>query len=163
MSPREHPIAYLLILCDELQEWDRVGYGILDRTRTMADDIAILITDQSMDITYITSSRKLPAEFPAEKESLLDKLLEMNALFPGGFSVGSESTGELALLAGDLKAQQGISPRPLMENMEKLAIEIHKLYNQKSRSAIPGSPLNFPIFPICLTPSNTATCARRKG
>jgi len=146
LSPRLHPIAFLLILCDELQEWDREGYGILDRARVKPHDISILVTDQTLDITYITGEGRLPSDFAAKKESLLARLLDMNALFPGGFSVGSESTGELALLAGDLKAQPQVTPRPLFENMEKLAIEIHKLYNQKALEREPDHPLEYPNF-----------------
>ncbi len=146
LSPRLHPIAFLLILCDELQEWDREGYGILDRTRVKATDISVLITDKTMDITYITGEGSLPPDFSAEKESLLARLLDMEALFPGGFSVGSESTGELALLARDLKAQPRVTPRPLFENMEKLAIEIHKLYNQKALEREPHQPFEYPNF-----------------
>jgi hypothetical protein len=146
LLPYEHPIAYLLILCDELQEWDREGYGILDRTRVKATDITILITDKTMDITYISEEGKLPPSFPAEKKTLLNKLLNMDAIFPDGFSVGSEYTGELARLAGSLKSQSGVYPRPLMENMEKLAIEIHKLYNQKELERDPEKPLEYPNF-----------------
>jgi hypothetical protein len=146
LSPREHPIAYLLILCDELQEWDREGYGIIDRARVKPTDISIMVTDQAMDLTYITGDRKLPDEFPAEKVELLNKLLDISALFPAGFSVGNESTGDLASLAGALKTQSGIAPRPLLENLEKLAIEIHKLYNQNELERKKGQPLEYPNF-----------------
>ena len=146
LKPHEHPIAFLLILCDELQEWDREGYGILDRTRIKATDISVLITGETMDITYISEEGKLPASFPAEKKALLDKLLNTKAIFPGGLTVGSEHTGELARLAGALKSQSGLATRPLLENLELLAIEIHKFYNQKELDREPDKLLEYPNF-----------------
>ncbi len=47
LSPQEHPIAYLLILCDELQEWNRTPYGILDKKRNLAEEASVLITDNT--------------------------------------------------------------------------------------------------------------------
>lgn len=142
----EHPIAFLLILCDELQEWDRKAYGILDRKQARAGDISLRITDECLDITYITDKGKLPDEFSAEKEILLEKLLDMKAIFKGGFSVGSESVRELAVLADDLKRDIAILPRPLLRNLETLAIAIHELYNEKQLKRHPNKPLEYPNF-----------------
>ena len=146
LSPGEHPIAFLLILCDELQEWDREAYGILDKNRARAGDVSAVVTDERLDVTYITEKGKLPDEFPAEKEALLDKLLEMNALFSRGFSVGSESMSELAVLAGDLKEEKAILPRPLLENLEKMAITIHEFFNKKQLERYPDKQLENPNF-----------------
>jgi len=146
LTPREHPIAFLLMLCDELQEWDREAYGMLDRNKMRATDLSIRITDERLDVTYITEKGKLPNEFPAEKEALLDKLLDMNALFKGGFSIGSESVSELAFLAGDMEEEKVVLPRPLLENMEKLAIAIHELFNEKQLEHFPDKPLEYPNF-----------------
>ena len=146
LTPREHPIAFLLMLCDELQEWDRKAYGILDKNRARAGDVSAAVTDERLDVTYITEKGKLPDEFPAEKEALLDKLLDMNALFSRGFSVGSESMSELAVLAGDLKEKKAVLPRPLLENLEKMAITIHELYNQKKLERHPDKQLEYPNF-----------------
>lgn len=146
LLPREHPIAFLLILCDELQEWDRKAYGILDRKQARAGDVSLRITDERMDITYITEKGKLPKQFPAEKEVLLEKLLNMKAIFKGGFSVGSESVSKLAVLAGDLKRNTTVLPRPLLKNLEKLAIVIHDLFNEKQLERHPDKPLEYPNF-----------------
>ena len=39
MAAQKNPIAFLLILCDELQEWNREAHGILTRTFTLADTV----------------------------------------------------------------------------------------------------------------------------
>ena len=104
------------------------------------------VTDKRLDVTYITEKGKLPDEFPAEKEALLDKLLDMNALFSRGFSVGSESMSKLAVLAGDLKEEKAILPRPLLDNLEKMAIAIHELYNKKQMERHPDKQLEHPNF-----------------
>jgi hypothetical protein len=146
LSPHEHPIAFLLMLCDELQEWDREAYGILDKKRARAGDVSAVVTDERLDVTYITEKGKLPDDFPVEKEALLDKLLDMNALFSRGFSVGSESVDELAVLAGDLKKEKAILPRPLLDNLEKMAIAIHELFNKKQMERYPDKQLEHPNF-----------------
>ena len=70
LSPKDHPIAYLLILCDELQEWNREAYGILDRKRAQAGEASILISNNRLDVTYITKTVKLPEQFSKEKEDI---------------------------------------------------------------------------------------------
>ena len=157
LSPHEHPIAFLLILCDELQEWDREAYGILDRKQARAGDVSLRVTDERLDVTYITEKGKLPEQFPAEKETLLDNLLEMKTIFKDGFSVGSESVSELEVLTGDLKRDATILPRPLLKNLEKLAIAIHELFNEKQLERYPAKPLenqNFSDLPDLLKYSN---------
>ena len=146
LSPFENPVAFLLILCDELQEWDREGYGILDRDAAHAGDVSIMLSDKHMGITYIAEEGRLPDGFGLKKEELLGNLLDLKALFSDGCSVRSESVEELAVLAADLKTERAILPRPLLENLEKLAIAIHELFNQKQLERHPDQPLEYPNF-----------------
>jgi hypothetical protein len=145
LSPDEHPIAYLLILCDELQEWNREAYGSADKKRTFASDASLVITDGRLDVTYIAKKGTLPERFSADKEELFRKLLNMDAVFTNGFSVGCEAMDSLAVISGDMK-KDSIAPRPLLENLEKLAIAIHELFNQKQLERHPGKPLAYPRF-----------------
>lgn len=146
LSPYAHPIAYLLILCDELQEWNREAYGILDRKRTQAADVMLEIDDDRLNVTYLTGKGMLPERFAAEKEVLLSNVLDMQALFPNGFSVGCESTHTLSELAGELMQNHAVTPRPLLETLEKLAISIHQQYNKKQLELFPDKPLAYPNF-----------------
>ncbi len=146
LSPHDHPIAYLLILCDELQEWNRQAYGIVDKKRTHAREASLVITEDRLEVTYITERGMLPEQFSSEKESLFRTLLDMDAVFNGGFSVGCEAMEELAVLARDIKQDDVIVPRPLLDNLEKLAIAIHALYNQKQLERHPNELLAYPRF-----------------
>lgn len=146
LDPQTHPIAYLLILCDELQEWNREAYGIADRKCTHAGDASIAISDERLDVTYIAKKGTLPEKFSAGKEELLKKLLCMDALFTKGFSIGCEALDTMGRIADKFKRDDGISPRPLLDNLEKLAIAIHELYNQKQLERYPDKPLEYPRF-----------------
>jgi len=146
LSPKTHPVAYLLMLCDELQEWNREAYGIIDKKRTHAAEASIVISDQRLNVTYIAKQGTLPEQFSAEKEEMLRKLLDMDALFGGGFSVGCEALDRLTLMSGRIKNEAGAVPRPLLDNLEKLAIAIHELFNQKQLERHPDEPLSYPGF-----------------
>ncbi len=146
LSAHDHPIAFLLMLCDELQDWNREAYGLLDKKRTFAAEASLVITDKRLDITYIAKKGMLPEQISSEKEGLFRKLLDMDALFPGGFSVCCEALDRLTVLSGDIKKSAGIVPRPLLDNLEKLAIAIHELFNQKQLERHPETPLSYPRF-----------------
>ncbi len=145
MPAKAHPIAFLLILCDELQEWNREAYGIIDKKRTLAWEASVTITDKRLDITYITRRGSLPDRFGAEKEALLNKLLRLDQMFDSGFSAGCESLDLLSALSDSLKEDE-IAPRPLLQNLEKLAMAIHALYNEKQLERYPEKPLEYPRF-----------------
>ena len=145
LSPQDHPIAYLLILCDELQEWNREAYGIIDKKRTHAAEASLIITDKSLNVTYITKKDMLPEQFSAEKEDLFRKLLNIDAVF-NSFSVGCVAMDRLAVLSSGIKKSAAIMPRPLLDNLEKLAITIHDMFNQKQLERHPGEPLSYPCF-----------------
>lgn len=52
----EHPLAYLLILCDELQNWDRLAYGKISKRDPIAWDIALDIGDNAVTVKYFFDS-----------------------------------------------------------------------------------------------------------
>ncbi len=146
LTPREHPVAYLLMLCDELQEWNREAYGILDKKRTLAAEASLSISDRRLEVTYLAKCGTLPEQFSGEKEELFRTLLDMNAVFPGGFAVGCEALDRLAALSGGMKQETGIVPRPLLLSLERLAVAIHELFNQKQLERYPDKPLAYPRF-----------------
>ena len=146
LSPQDHPIAYLLILCDELQEWNREAYGILDKKRTHAGEASFLITENSLEVTYITKTASMQERFAIEKENFFHKILDMQAVFSGGFCVDCETMDALTSLASGIKQENSIVPRPLLDNLEKLAIVIHALFNQKQLERHPNETLLYPHF-----------------
>ncbi len=52
----EHPLSYLLILCDELQNWDRLAYGKISKRDPIAWDISLEIRDNEIKATYLFDS-----------------------------------------------------------------------------------------------------------
>ena len=115
MAAQKNPIAFLLILCDELQEWNREAHGILTRTFTLADTVHLSVKNGYLSATYVTRHGHLPPKFCQEKIELLQGLL-------------------------DLKA------RPLLKDIELLAIAIHARYCEKQLQDHPERPLDYPDF-----------------
>jgi len=146
LSPQEHPLAYLLMLCDELKEWNREAYGIVDKRRSHAEEVLLVITNKRLAVTYTSLDDILPENFSSDKEAAISKLLDMDAIFEGGFSVSSENVNEIPTFPNDIKENKSILPRQLIDNLEKLAIAIHDTYNQKQLERHPDKPLSYPKF-----------------
>lgn len=53
IAMREHPLAYMMILCDELQNWDRCAYGKISKKDPIAYDIRLNITDNKIYANYL--------------------------------------------------------------------------------------------------------------
>lgn len=141
MEPQDDPIAFLLILCDELQEWNREAHGIVTRTFTQADTVHLSLGDDYMAATYVTRHGRLPEQFCAEKKALLHQVLALDRIFPAGADVDAASLDDMAPLKPRLAA---VAPRPLLEHIELLAIAIHARYNEKRLAD--GLPLEYPDF-----------------
>ena len=144
MRPEQNPIAYLLILCDELQEWNREAHGILTRTYVQAETVNLSLQDGYLAATYITRAGTLPESFCAEKKSLLRTLLDIDAVFPQGLDVDTVSLNALSALRPEITPEA--APRPLLENVELLAVAIHARYNEKQLSDHPERALAYPNF-----------------
>lgn len=141
LSPDTHPIAYLLILCDELQEWNRKAYGKKDRLRAQASEARLEVTDEKLSLTLITRNGALPANFSREKKKLLFKVLDMGSLFDR-VSIQCKSIGKRVLP----EPKDEILPRPELKDIEKLARAIHEMYNEKQLERYSDRPLKYPDF-----------------
>ena len=53
LSASRHPLAYLLMICDELQCWDRTAYGRNSRTELHPMDAQFDFTDGVIEVAYI--------------------------------------------------------------------------------------------------------------
>ena len=143
MRAADDPIAFLLILCDELQEWNREAHGILTRTFTLADTVNLSLREDYLAATFVTRRGRLPEKFCAEKKELLHKVLAVEEIFPLGLDVDAESLDAFAAMRPQL---QSLSPRPLLRDLELLAIAIHARYNEKQLADHPERPLAYPDF-----------------
>ncbi|HWR61807.1 MAG TPA: RyR domain-containing protein [Clostridia bacterium] len=141
LAPDTHPIAFLLMLCDELQEWNRKAYGIKDRLRTLAAEASLKVTDEELSLTFITHNGSLPSGFSREKKELMFRLLDLSALF-------DRVVFRCKALKKPVLPEQDdeVVPRPELQELEKLARAIHELYNEKQLERYPGKPLKYPDF-----------------
>lgn len=124
LKPTSHPIAYLLMLCDELQDWNRIGYGKIEKTRTQAAAAKIAIDETHFEITYLASRGVFPQKFIEDKNLLFSTLLDIPAVFTDGLQISCDTLEGIFQEA----SQSELVPRPMLENMEKLAKAIHETY-----------------------------------
>lgn len=133
LNPRVYPIAYLLMFCDEMQEWNRAGYGSVEKYRTQVAHANITIDDARFGITYLAERGIIAEKFIAKKENLFTNLLDVGGIFAEGLDIECDTLDTVFIEArGDSAV-----PRPVLESMELLAREIHEDYiaSQKRHGA----------------------------
>jgi len=86
MKAKSHPIAYLLILCDEIQEWNRKGFGEKDISNLIITDFNITITESKMAIYYKLTPKHDENTY-IEKPISLSKVIEISDLFKEGIII----------------------------------------------------------------------------
>ncbi len=52
----KHPLAYLLILCDELQNWDRTAFGYVSKKDPLAWKVDLEISNGKIKVDYVFDS-----------------------------------------------------------------------------------------------------------
>jgi len=139
----DYPLAYLLILCDEAQEWNREAYGAITKTKIAVDDSAIEITDNHILFHYITNRGWLNDQFLLKKKELLYRLLNIDSVFSNGLNVTATVSSEQYI--SNLK-KAPILPRLLVENIEELAKQIHLDYNHKQKERHPDREIEYPTW-----------------
>lgn len=133
----KHPIAYLLILCDELQEWNREAYGIEDKKKVLADGSRIQISERELKIEYLAPKGIMESNFANKKEQTLNNILNLDDVFVDGVNVTCLASTDLYI--EDIKGQDAhIAPRPLLENLEKIAMKIHEDYVKVQKERNPN-------------------------
>lgn len=143
LNPGIAPLAYLLILCDEAQEWNRKAYGSKARAKVFVDDSALKISESSLSLHYVTSKGLLTEEFLNKKQALFEKLLDVQAVFPAGISVTATTLSEQ--FVREIRSS-AILPRLLANNIEVLARRIHDNYNAVQLERYPELPLQHPTW-----------------
>ena len=96
MSLKQHPIAYLLILCDELQEWNRPRYGE-EKPLLEINDFDVIF-DKTFKIIYKVKEGDENKNFMLEegdkfiksKKNNILKLLNINDVFDNGIEIKLE-------------------------------------------------------------------------
>lgn len=142
MHAADNPIAFLLILCDELQEWNRKAHGLITRTFELPESVNFIMESGFLTAIFITPNRSMPESFCQKKKTDLLKMLDLEAVFPKGIVFENAAIHSISHL------KQGFpsTPRPIFENIERLAITIHSLYNEDQVKRYPDKPLAYPAF-----------------
>jgi len=151
LAPENNPVAYLLILCDELQEWNRPAYGSIDKKRALPSKIKTVISEKEISLTYIAPKGKLSENFSTDKTKLLNHVLDSSRVFPDGIHLSfredeSYPPGLIEKGSEGYTDTDTIIPRPLLDNLEKLARMIHHEYNVKQLQKHPGRKLAYPTW-----------------
>ena len=146
MDVRAFPVAFLLILCDELQDWNRKKYGIRTKDAVYPDNSRASLDDGVFIINYHTADSAMCSTFVGDKIALLRKLLDLDGLFTD-FRVTCSCDRSADLLMASLEDAVGEDfPRPMMERMEEIAKAIHADYNRRRRMENPDEPLEYPTW-----------------
>lgn len=140
MKAIENPIAYLLILCDEAQEWNRVARGIKTKKRVLAQSVNFSISDDYLALSY-TSKSPMFEGFVQDRIDTFYNLLDINSLFNKGLSVDTIASSTINELIENKQTN-----RPHLDSVERLAIAIHMNYNEKRLKDFPLEELKYPNF-----------------
>ncbi len=85
----QHPISYLLILCDELQDWYREGYGVLDCSKAMPIDFKINISENELKINYEFNYEGDYNKYNIDRYNAINNVLEISDIFENGIFITS--------------------------------------------------------------------------
>lgn len=127
LHPVQSPLAYLLILCDELQEWNRQPFGIKDKKRSHVNDLNLIIDDTRLEVDYIVKSGSMGLGFSEDKEELLKRVLSIPSIFRRGLLIFTDVQQDNNILREIVKSEIQ-APDTLLRNVEKLAFQIHQQY-----------------------------------
>ena len=132
LAPESNPIAFLLILCDELQEWNRQPYGVLDVKKFHVNDLIIEIDDERMDVEYILKFGSMGLGFSKDKKQFINSVLDLESLiFKKGLSVVTDVKPDVQeSVMRDIDMSEIQAPNILIRNLEDIAIQINDQYNQ---------------------------------
>lgn len=137
------PLSFLLMLCDELQEWNRQAYGTADKLAVPVENMTLSVDEEKLQVHYITKSGVLNESFVDKKKKLFAELLRTEDCFPEGITVTATTLTELYI---EEIREKELLPRPMIGRIESIAEQIHAHYNAKELERHPDRPLEFPTW-----------------
>ncbi len=123
LKAEQHPLAYLIMLCDELQEWNRQPYGKVDKLRTLAEDAEVMLGENALKIKYISHKGELGEKYITDKHELFAQLIDVEEMF-NEFELTTHFDGAKGLPNKPKKEMA----RPLLSDLEDLAKAINEDY-----------------------------------
>lgn len=138
---KKHPVAYLLILCDELQDWDRKAFGAVSKKDPLAWKVEAEIGGGVINITYVFDSFSVvdtvEADGDGKKKIKTISRLNLNAakVLNGKFTAELDTlvTGGLKVVAAAReekknKAVKNFASSESFINLCDFAEAIHRSY-----------------------------------
>ncbi|MCD4779757.1 MAG: hypothetical protein K8S27_04315 [Candidatus Omnitrophica bacterium] len=87
-----HPIAFLLILCDELQEWCREGYGEKDVKAVTPNNVKLNVNNDSLEIFYVfDGGHSINEQMLEKKQKQIYKILYWENVINKGIAIKKEA------------------------------------------------------------------------
>jgi len=82
MTVEKSPLAYLLMLCDELQCWNRIPYGKNSKKNNQAWNVSFETSDSNLDIIYKFDDDAFGAALKIkDMKEKIEKYLDLKSLF----------------------------------------------------------------------------------
>ena len=131
LHPSQSPLAFLLILCDELQEWNRQPFGVKDKEKSHVNELLLKIDDRGMDVEYIVKEGSIGLGFSEDKEEFLKSVLSLRSIFKLGLRIITDVEQEDILK--EIVHSETPAPDILLRNVETLAIQIHNQYVETTK------------------------------
>ena len=126
----QNPLAFLLIFCDELQEWNRKPIGVKDKKKNHVNDIQINITTDEVTVHYILKNTALGLNFSEDKEGLINTLLNLKPIFANGLNVKMDISLDKNSPLEDISIAKTETPSILLRNIEGIARASHARYKE---------------------------------
>ena len=140
-----HPLAFLLILCDELQEWNRKGYGINPSQTFWPSNSLYIYENGRFRMNYCVDWGEYGQEFAEEKMQSIGKYLDLSTPFPNGISISCSSNNSATYFREQLEGKFGeCLPRPLQSKIMEIAKAIHDSYIRERLKESPDAILEYP-------------------
>jgi hypothetical protein len=90
LCAEHHPIAFLLILCDELQDWNRQSYGKLDKLVSAPIGFDIMISNEILEVIYKFNGEDEGNDYVIQRLKGVQAVLETSKYFPQKFELRLE-------------------------------------------------------------------------
>ncbi|MDF2700967.1 MAG: hypothetical protein K0Q49_2531 [Haloplasmataceae bacterium] len=82
LNAKNHPLSYLLIMCDELQDWGRMPYGLKDKEEVYPTSIRIDLENECFNLKYeYLDSGRNGVSFASKKFDAIQKVLITDNIF----------------------------------------------------------------------------------
>lgn len=90
LNSEHHPIAYLLILCDELQIWGRKCYGEKSkREEEPIENFNIIIDNSKLEINFNVKNGKNNNDLSKKIKNKISDILDIKSVFSGGLKINN--------------------------------------------------------------------------